>query len=262
MSIILGYFFLFVNIVVVIMMTTDKLKIYLDFHSFLCVVGGTLLSGIVGYGGKAVMQLVKIYTASIKKKHARIDIIVNEVVKISKETKGDINQSFLASYKTDFFFLRDGLALIADGFSKDQIEAIMEERIDSAEDRYKQDEKMIQSLAKIPPSFGLVGTTVGLIALFAEVGGSDALKKIGPALAVALTATLYGVLLAFVVLNPMLDRVKLISHHDIHERRVILKGIMLLKSKASPMFIEELLKSHLTFGRQQNLKPAAGGKAA
>jgi chemotaxis protein MotA len=261
MSIILGYLFLFVNLIVVILMTTDKLKIFIDFHSFLCVIGGTLLAGVVGYGGKSVITLARIYIAAVKKKPARIDVIVLEVVKIAKETKGDISQSFLASYKSDFHFLRDGLALIADGFSKDQIEAILEERIESAEDRYKQDEKMIASLAKMPPSFGLIGTTVGLIALFADVGGADALKKIGPAMAVALTATLYGVLTAFIILNPMLDRVKVISHHDILERQVILKGILLLKLKSSPMFIEELLKSHLSFGKQGSLKPA-GGKAA
>jgi len=261
MSIVLGYFFLLVNIIVVILMTTDKLKIFLDLHSLICVVGGTGLCAVVGFGGNSIMQLIKIYHAAIKKKPGRIDLIVTEVVKIAKETKGDISQSFLAGYKSEFYFLRDGLALIADGFSKDQIDAIMEERIESAEDRYKQDEKMIAALAKIPPSFGLVGTTVGLIALFAEVGGADSLKKIGPAMAVALTATLYGVLLAFVVLNPMLERVKKISHHDIAERRVILKGVLLLKAKSSPMFIEELLKSHLAFGKQNKLAPASG-KAA
>jgi chemotaxis protein MotA len=261
MSILLGYLFLFLNVLVVIAMTTDKYKIYLDFHSVICVLGGTALTAVVAFGGKSLMQLFQIYRAAVKKKANRTDLLVVEVVKIAKETKGEISQSFLASYKSEFLFLRDGLALIADGFSKEQIEAIMEERIDKAEDRYKQDEKMIQALTKVPPSFGLVGTTVGLIALFAEVGGADSLKKIGPAMAVALTATLYGVLLAFVVLNPMLERVKMVSHHDITERQVVLKAVLLLKSKASPMYIEELLKSHLTFGKQNKL-PSSQSKAA
>ena len=254
MSIILGYLFLFLNVVVVIAMTTDKFKIYIDLHSMICVIGGTLLSAVIAFGGKSIVQLWKIYTAAVKKKEPRISGIVEEVVKIAKETKGEINQSFVAGYRGSFPFLKDGLTLIADGFSKDQIESILEERIVTAHSRYKQDEKMLQALAKIPPSFGLVGTTVGLIALFAEVGGADSLKKIGPAMAVALTATLYGILTAFVILNPMFERVKKISQSDLLERQIILKGVILLKVKSSPVYIDELLKSYMPFGKQKNAK--------
>jgi chemotaxis protein MotA len=143
--------------------------------------------------------------------------------------------------------LKESLSLIADGFSKEQLETILDERSHIAHSHYKEDEKLFQALAKIPPSFGLVGTTIGLIALFAEVGGTDALKKIGPAMAVALTATLYGILTAFAVLNPMLERVKQIAIFDKTEREVIHKGIILLKQKASPVYVEEILKSNLLF---------------
>ena len=259
MSIILGYLFLFINIVAVIAMTTDKYKIFIDFHSVICVIGGTLLSAVVAYGGKSVPHLFQIYIAAIKKKEPRIEDIVHEFVKISKETKGEINQSFVGNYNANFPFIKDGLGLIADGFSKEQIDAIMSERIISNHKRYKQDEKILQGLSKVPPSFGLVGTTVGLIALFAEVGGADSLKKIGPAMAVALTATLYGILTAFVILNPMFERVKVLSHHDLTERELILKGVLLLKAKSSPVYIEELLKSYLPFKKQGG---QAGKKAA
>jgi flagellar motor component MotA len=90
MSIVLGYLFLFINIVIVIAMTTDKFKIYIDFHSALCVLGGTLLSAIVAYGGKSVMHLFVIFMAAIKKKEPRLAEIVAEIVKVSRETKGCI----------------------------------------------------------------------------------------------------------------------------------------------------------------------------
>ena len=52
-----------------------------------------------------------------------------------------------------------------------------------------------KTLAKFPPAFGMIGTTMGMIALLANLGGEDALKLIGPAMAVALITTLYGALL-------------------------------------------------------------------
>ena len=62
MSIILGYLFLILNIIVVIAMTTDKFKIYLDLHSVICVIGGTALSAIIGFGGDSIKRIIRIYS--------------------------------------------------------------------------------------------------------------------------------------------------------------------------------------------------------
>ncbi|MEY4066448.1 MAG: hypothetical protein RIR26_2656 [Pseudomonadota bacterium] len=256
MSIILGYLFLIINVLIVIAMTTDKLRIYADLHSVICVIGGTTLSAIIGFGGGAVKRIFHIYSVAIKKKAPDVKKLVDEIVKIAKETKGDINQGYVNNYSGEFPMLKESLSLIADGFSKEQIETILDERTNVAHEHFKEDEKLFQALAKIPPSFGLVGTTVGLIALFAEVGGADALKKIGPAMAVALTATLYGILTAFAVLNPMLERVKQIALFDRTEREIIQKGILLLKQKSSPIYIEEILRSNLQFDPSEDAEKA------
>lgn len=257
MSIILGYIFLVINVLVVIAMTTDKLRIYVDFHSVICVIGGTTLSAIIGFGGKSIQRVLNIYLNAIRKKEPDIKKLVEEIIKISKETKGDINASYVNNYQGGFPKLKESLSLIADGFSKEQIETILDERTTISHHHFKDEEKLLQALAKIPPSFGLLGTTVGLIALFAEVGGADALKKIGPAMAVALTATLYGVLTAFAVFNPMLERVKYIAQQDKTEREIIQKGIVLLKLKSSPIYIEEILKSNLQFHSHGDSQKAA-----
>lgn len=256
MSIVLGYIFAAINMLVVILMTTDNVKIYIDFHSFLCVGMGTALSAVIAFGPSSMKHLFVILMKAIRQKQIMTEAVITEIVKISKETKGEINQNFVAGYKTEFPFLKDGLGLISDGFSKEQIETVMQERLDVLHDRYKEDERTVKALTKIPPSFGLMGTTIGLVALFAQVGGADALKKIGPAMAVALTATLYGIILAFLVLNPLVERVVDMSHKDLAQRSVIMKGVLLLKQKVSPVYLEELLKSHLDFKKQGEQKTA------
>jgi chemotaxis protein MotA len=258
MHVVLGYILLAVNLLVVIMMTTDKLAIYFDLHSFLCVFGGTLLSSVIAFGPKSLMQVVKVYRAAMKKTDINKADVIAEIVKISRETKGEITPSFVQGYKSKFHFLQDGLGMIADGFSRDQITQILDERIDATHTRYKEDERVMRSLSKVPPAMGLTGTTVGLVALFAEVGGADSITKIGPAMAVALTATLYGVLCAFMILNPMAEKVASMTIKDRDFRSLIMRGVLLLKDRASPVFIEEVLKSHLTFKQQAgDLKKAA-----
>ena len=257
MPVVLGYLLLAANLLVVIMMTTDKLKIYFDFHSFLCVFGSTILCSIIAFGPRSLMQIASVYKAAARKTQMNTYDVIKEIVKIARDTKGDISPSFVNSYKSKTAFLQDGLGMIADGFSREQIEQILEERIHATNARYKEDERVMRSLTKIPPSMGLTGTTIGLVALFAEVGGADSISKIGPAMAVALTATLYGVLCAFMILNPMTDKVASMTIKDREFRELIMRGVLLLKDRSSPVFIEEVLKSHLTFAQQKAISDKA-----
>jgi chemotaxis protein MotA len=258
MFVIVGYILAIINLLVVIAMTTDTLKIYFDFHAFLCVGGGTIISVIIGFKPHGLKRIMTLYKIATKKEENPKDLI-SEIVRVAKETRGEVNQKFLANYRSQHFFLKDGLQLIADGFNEDQIVAIMSERIQAVELRYKEDEKFIKAVAKIPPSFGLMGTTIGLIALFAQVGTADAMKKIGPAMAVAMTATLYGLLFAFAMLNPMIDRVIEMNAQNVKMREIILKGVIQLKGKNSPIYIEEVLKSYLSFAAQKTFAAKTGG---
>lgn len=259
MSVLIGYLLMAVNVFLVIILTTDKLHIFFDFHAFLCVFGGTFLSSVVGFGPTSLKHLFSVYRGAIAAKKPKKKEIISEIVSIAKDTKGDISPQFVSSYKGTNIFLKEGLGMIADGFSKEQISQILEERMIAFSDRDKDDEKIMKALTKIPPSMGLTGTTIGLIALFAEVGGADSISKIGPAMAVALTATLYGVLCAFMILNPMTEKVQTQAKKEREFREVIVRGVLLLKEKAPPIFIEEVLKSHLTAAEQLELsalKPA------
>ena len=54
--------------------------------------------------------------------------------------------------------------------------------------------KSLNTLAKFPPAFGMMGTVLGLVALLQSLSSPDAKSQIGPAMAVALMTTLYGIM--------------------------------------------------------------------
>jgi chemotaxis protein MotA len=254
MFILIGYALAFINLLIVIAMTADSFKIYLDLHAFICVFGGTVISIFIAFKPSGIKRVWHLYSFATKRKEDDIVFLISEIVRVAKETRGEINQNYLSGFRSNNYFLKDGLQLISDGFSRTQIEVILSERLSAVEERYKDDERFIKSISKVPPSFGLVGTTVGLIALFAQVGAADAMKKIGPAMAVAMTATLYGLFLSFVVFNPMADRISEINLNNLRIRQLVLSGILYLKDKASPLFIEEVLKGYLAFGAQNKIR--------
>ena len=60
-------------------------------------------------------------------------------------------------------------------------------------------ERVIRTMAELFPSFGLVGSVVGLIGMLSGIGDSRVIMSTVP---IAITSTLYGVVLSICLLQP------------------------------------------------------------
>jgi len=63
----------------------------------------------------------------------------------------------------------------------------------------------MRNLAKYPPALGMTGTVIGLVKLFSQLGAENK-AGLGPALALAMTATFFGLIVANAVITPLADR--------------------------------------------------------
>lgn len=259
MVFILGYLLALANLFIVIRMTTERYTMFADLHAGLIVFVGTFCVAFIAYQVGGMKRLFQIVRIAIARKDADLDLTINEVIGIAKMSRGDLTPEIASGVRSKNLFLNDGMSLIADGFSRDEVARILVERIKATQNRYKNDEKILRALVKVPPSFGLVGTTIGLIALFAQVGSADAMKSIGPAMAVAMTATFYGLIFAFLVISPLVERIVWVNSRDIQMREMTMHGILMLTENSSPIYIEEILKSYLSFQQQQSRKSVARG---
>lgn len=254
MFVIVGYILAIVNLIIVLSAAVDSLLVFADVYSLLCVFGGTAISIAIGYHPSAILKVFQLMKLATKKKEENVEFLITSIVRVGKETQGEITSEYVEKLRGVHPFFRDSLSLIADGFTREQIEAILTERVVAAEKRFIEELNLIRTVAKIAPSFGLLGTTIGLVGLFSRIGDTDALKKIGPSMAVALITTLYGLVIAFLIINPLYDRMSAINNKNIQARELILKGVLLLKDRSSAVFIEEILKSYLTFQSQGSFK--------
>ncbi|MBF0315981.1 MAG: MotA/TolQ/ExbB proton channel family protein [Oligoflexia bacterium] len=66
----------------------------------------------------------------------------------------------------------------------------------------------IQNLGKYPPAMGMIGTILGIIDLFKSLSSDVGHDKIGLSLAMAMTATLYGLILSNFIIFPLVDRLE------------------------------------------------------
>jgi chemotaxis protein MotA len=108
--------------------------------------------------------------------------------------------------------------------------------------------KGLLSLAEICPSFGVVGSVVGLIAM---LGGVDDTSVILKTIPIALTSTLYGVIFANFFFLPFAANVRERTNHELLLGKIIMEGVVAIGSELHPRTLEYKLKAFLTPSSRQ-----------
>lgn len=89
----------------------------------------------------------------------------------------------------------------------------------------KSADDLVQSLGRMSPAFGMIGTIMGLVELFKNMRDSASL---GPGMAMALLATLYGLILCYCVYMPLAQRIRIYLTGGAQEQRLIERGLGLI----------------------------------
>ncbi|MCB0356229.1 MAG: MotA/TolQ/ExbB proton channel family protein [Bdellovibrionales bacterium] len=142
-----------------------------------------------------------------------------------------------------FQILKDGFELLQLGLDVKKVETILAERINHYHERHKKIANAIRSLAKYPPAFGLTGTVFGLVELMKAVSEGMPAKETGIKMAIALVATLYGLIVANLILNPAGEQILKNTNNDRDLAEISLQVIVLAAQRVSLLEAQELLNS-------------------
>lgn len=227
--------------------STSGLEILLNRHGILIVVGGTLASALICFPLSDFLKLLKAFFQKVLLGRRTLpnDIIAEIVVLADGNRK---NPGFLKAKLPDIKnpFLADAIdMLVKGGLSSQEVRVIIEIRAHTQFKRYEDESSIFKTIARFPPAFGLMGTTLGMIGLMQTIGGDNAFEKIGPTMGVALIATLYGIALSNLVLIPLGENIARLNKQEDTLRSMIIEGIDMINAKAHPLFVEEKLKSFL-----------------
>jgi chemotaxis protein MotA len=82
----------------------------------------------------------------------------------------------------------------------------------------------------------------------------DKPETLGPAMAVALITTFYGVLLANLWFMPLARRLEDKTIIEISHKEMIIEGVLSIQAGENPRIIEEKLKAFLSQEEQENVE--------
>ena len=149
-------------------------------------------------------------------------------------------------------FLRQCLTLAIDGSSVEAIRETVEIDLQLKEEDQRATAKFWQSWGTFAPTLGVLGAVLGLIHVMQNLANPNA---IGPGIAVAFVATVYGVGFANLVCMPAFFKVTRQGEHQLRMYQMILEGVVGIQSGLAPGALRSMLSVFIT------KKLSAGGGA-
>lgn len=239
--------------------TKVSFEIYYSASGLVLVVLGTFSAMLLSFSLTEIRRVLTILTQIFFRNERHISDIALDVVKYCQDSR---NTGFNEQKgKAIHPFISDCVTLINDGYSSDEMRDMLVKRIQTYQNKEFNDIGIIKSMVKYPPAFGMIGTVIGLIAMMASIKG-DGMKDIGVNMAIALTTTLYGLLIANFIFKPLADNLAGRSERNLTLRNLVMECMILAKEKKSLVVIQDLANSFLTSDDNISIFGKEGDRAA
>jgi chemotaxis protein MotA len=137
-------------------------------------------------------------------------------------------------------FLKRGLQMGIDGTDPEELRAVLESEISAKKAEDKVAAKFMTTMGGYAPTIGIVGCIVGLMNVMGSLSNPEAL---GPMIAAAFVATLWGVMAANFWFLPMGAKILRVSELQAAQMELLVEGITEIQAGTSPRAVRLKLNS-------------------
>jgi chemotaxis protein MotA len=196
---------------------------FIDPVSMLIVFGGAALIATMratrSDAARAFRALGTIFTADPEADAMAAIVAVGKVEKLTEVR----NIACVDRIKTAERFLRRAVRRLAQAQTAEAFARWARHDLAERERRHQGAIGYWRSVAETAPAMGMIGTVIGLIQMFAAL---EDLSRIGPAMALAMLTTLYGIVLATVIAGPLAARLERLSNAELAWQREALERLL------------------------------------
>jgi chemotaxis protein MotA len=139
-------------------------------------------------------------------------------------------------------FLRKGLQLVVDGSEPELVRSIMEVELSAREHAETRAAKVFEGMGVYAPTLGIIGAVLGLMSVMQNLADPS---KLGPGIAAAFVATVYGIGLANLVFLPIANKLKTVVQAQSQIREMMIEGLISIAQGDNPRGIETKLQGYL-----------------
>lgn len=226
--------------------TISALKSFFDLPSIAIVLGGTCCALLVSYPLSVFKKIPKHLGMMFKDKTPKPMESIEQIVEFAKEAR--INGVLALEEKVKEIsdpFMKNALMMVCDSVDPEKVQEMMDSELEYMEERHSQCQGFYLKGSDYAPSFGMIGTLIGLINLLGNLSDSDALAG---NMAVALITTLYGSFLSSFVFKPIANKLKVRHEAEMLNKTIISVGVQGIVAGDNPNLIQDKLIKLLPSG--------------
>ncbi|MCF8143269.1 MAG: MotA/TolQ/ExbB proton channel family protein [Deltaproteobacteria bacterium] len=215
-----------------------------NLKSYLLVFGGTLICGFMAFPLKTFRGLLKSLHQVFRHDEGDNKTLLYEIETLAHvRWLYGIRELEKEGKRAGNHFLRKGIEFIVDDYPREEIDEIMDRDFDIYLSGKMAQVNILNTLAKLAPAIGFVGTIIGLISVLNNMQNPD---EIGKGMSLALLTTLYGSLLSHFLFVPLAKKLSEYTRTECIQLSIIKEGVMAISDKKNPKVVSHHLQSYLT----------------
>ncbi len=146
-----------------------------------------------------------------------------------------------AATQVDDDYLRYGAILVAEGYNEISLMGALQRENLKRNDLALSQVQLLKTLARLAPALGMAGTVISLMQVMQHLGTEGTL---GASLGLALSSTLYGILLANLLFLPASIKLQQYFSRRADARRMVMDVLLGIQKAEHPLRIAERLNSY------------------
>jgi chemotaxis protein MotA len=237
-------------VIATMMLLGGDLHMFISEHAMIIIFGGSTAATMIRFPLSTLIHGLPLgakfaFTMSRLSAHDLVDELAR-IAEIARK-QGPVG---LEKVETDEPFLAKGIRYVADGYDLDFIRDNLERDRDNFLMHLDEGSKIYRAIGDCAPAFGMVGTLIGMVQMFANMTDPS---KLGPFMATALLATLYGALISNMIALPLADKLHVKLEEEDVSRSLIIDGILLIRDAKSASLVREMLIAYLPHNHRDEL---------
>ena len=229
-------------VLVTLILMGGDIGMFLDSHAAIVIFGGSFAATLIRFPLASIFHGIPLgMRFAFMMRRITQRELVDEIAGLAEIVRknGPIG---LERVEIDDPFLAKGVRFVADGYDADFIRDNLERDRDNFLTHLDEGQKIYRAIGDCAPAFGMVGTLIGMVQMFANMTDPS---KLGPYMAVALLATFYGAAVANLFCLPIADKLHVKLLDEEINRTLIIDGVLMMRESKSPALVREMLLAYL-----------------
>ena len=230
-------------IVMALILKGASVEMLLNGEVAVIIFGGMIAAVLSSYTMADIKRLPKVMKVLMSNEEPDLNGTIEKMVELSNIARREGLLALEAPVnELDDPFMKQGLELVVDGAEAEQIRDLMESEVDAMETRHHRMSGLFKTAGATSPTLGVMGAAIGLIG---ALGNLSDINKLGPMIASAFVATIFGIFMGYLVMIPFATRLEAKNEEEVLLKTLIIEGVMDIQAGHSAKVIEQKLYAQI-----------------